>query len=674
MKKRIIPIVIVLFAASLQAASGDLDTDFSSDGKVRTSIGTFDTARDIAVQPDGRLVVVGQSDGNVAVARYAVTGALDTSFSGDGMVTTDIGGNDDHATSVVLQPDGRIVVAGGFGASIDHDFLVLRYNSNGTLDTTFGEGGIAAINFGEAAQDVALDGAGRIVVVGSEAGDVALARLTANGDLDTTFSGDGLLTGDFGTPGDRANAVAIQTNGFVVIAGATFTGGNPFDDDVGDFLVVRLDPESGLFDGGFGAGSDNGAPTTTLGGNGFDVASDIVIQPDGKIVVVGESLTTTGSSQIPGTTNRHMAAVRYNTNGHLDTTFAGDGIGVYNFGTISSASAVALLPDDGFVLVGFADAGFRANFAVARLRADGFPDTSFSGDGILTTDLNGADDFANGVAVQPLDGRIVVTGLVRNRNASNTVTGADFGLVRYHMFTCQGANVTRVGTRGADTLLGRAIPSRGGTFALVDVINGLAGNDFIDGGGNDDILCGGSGSDTLIGGAGDDILAAGSGADSLNGSSGSDSCFGVFQLTPTFDPQDTFTACETVFTGSSGFSGEWLTIGQHCNGSGPNRQCRADGSLLVFNPGTESTGTEAFVALYISQDETLDPSDQFFASLTVSPLEPGGGQTILRFNERVPGRDDLSGMFLIAVLDYTNIVPEVNEANNVIVSLSIPAR
>ena len=238
-----------------------------------------------------------------------------------------------------------------------------------------------------------------------------------------------------------------------------------------------------------------------------------------------------------------------------------------------------------------------------------------------------------------------------------------------------GPNVTRVGTRGPDTLFGRVIvnPLNNTSFALADVINGLGGNDTIDGGGNNDILCGGTGADTMNGGSGDDIVVAGSGADTLIGGSGTDSCFGVFQLVPNFDPQDSFTGCEVVFSGGSGFSGEWLRIGQHCNGSSPNPQCRADGALAVINPGTESTGTAASVALYVSQDETLGPGDQFFAELGIGPLEPGE-QTILRFNERVPGIDDLSGLFVIAVLDYTNIVPEVNEANNVVVSPPLPVR
>lgn len=675
MTKRITLVWITVLAVTLHAGPGDLDTGFSSDGKVITDLGGTDSANDVAVQADGRIVVAGASAGNFAVARYTSTGTLDSSFGGDGIVITDLGGRDDLAAAVLVQPDGRILVAGGFGDFISHSFAVVRYNVNGTLDTSFGGDGIVTLLFGSIALDLALQPDGRIVLVGSQLGDVAIARLNANGSPDTTFGGgDGQLTADFQSEGDVARAVAIQPNGAIVIAGSTTHNGNVFDDDLGDFLVARFD-SAGNLDLGFGFHPDNGAPTTTIGDDGFDAAGDLVIQPDGKIVVVGEAFFTTGSSQIPGATVRSMAMARYNANGSLDTSFTGDGTRTIGSPTIASASAVALLPDDSLVLAGLTGAGPSADFFLARVTSDGTLDSTFGGSGLIATDMRGADDFARGIAIQPADGRVIAAGSVLTRDASRNVVNSDFGLARYHAFSCQGRNVTLVGTRGPDTLNGRAFlnPLTGIIIALADVISGLGGNDTINGGGNDDTICGGAGSDSLSGGSGDDILVAGSGADTLNGGTGIDSCFGVFQLVPAFDPQDTFSSCETALTGASGFSGEWVSVGGGCNLSPSHPQCRANGALAVINPGTENTGTDALAGLYLSADDVLDESDTFFASLDIPPLAPGQ-QEIVRFNEPVRGATNLTGRFVIAVLDYTNVVPEVNEANNVVVSLPIQRR
>src|SRR4051812_27547114 len=176
-------------------APGDLDVSFSGDGRQTTDFGGSDLAAAVAVQADGKIVVAGSSDGNFALARYGVDGALDPSFSGDGLVTTDLGGTDD-GQGVAIQADGRIVVAGASGG----DFALARYTTGGGLDPSFSGDGRQTTDFGAAdgATSVAIQSDGRIVLGGGSGGGFALARYDAAGELDASFSGDGRQTTGLG--------------------------------------------------------------------------------------------------------------------------------------------------------------------------------------------------------------------------------------------------------------------------------------------------------------------------------------------------------------------------------------------------------------------------------------------------------------------------------------------
>ncbi len=247
-----IVVAVFLVRGSLEAQSsgeaGSLDTNFSDDGFVTTAIGISADARAVAVHPDGKIVVAGYSDsgnGNdLVVARYTAAGSLDTGFGTDGIVTTDINsGSDDYGMAMALRPDGRIVVAGRSGG----DFVVARYTTAGALDTTFGNGGIVttdissgSVDYGEA---VALQSDGKIVVagfswIGGDA-DVAVVRYTAAGALDTSFGGDGIVTLDIGsgTGNDRGYAVAVQSDGKIVVVGRSNAAVAATVRD--NFLVVR---------------------------------------------------------------------------------------------------------------------------------------------------------------------------------------------------------------------------------------------------------------------------------------------------------------------------------------------------------------------------------------------------------------------------------------------------
>ncbi|MFT6765834.1 MAG: putative delta-60 repeat protein [Alteromonas naphthalenivorans] len=211
-------------------SAGTLDGSFGGgDGKVTTNINGGDIAYGVAIQSDGKIVVVGESNSSFGVARYNTDGSLDTSFDTDGFLTTNFG-SVDAAYGVAIQSDGKIVVSGNSG----NDFAVARYNTDGSLDTTFDTDGKLTTDIGSSSTDVAygvaIQADGKIVVVGDNGSDFAVVRYNTDGSLDTTFDTDGKLTTDIGTAtADTARAVTIQTDGKIVVVGRS----------ANDFAVVR---------------------------------------------------------------------------------------------------------------------------------------------------------------------------------------------------------------------------------------------------------------------------------------------------------------------------------------------------------------------------------------------------------------------------------------------------
>jgi uncharacterized delta-60 repeat protein len=637
------------------AVPGDLDTTFSGDGKIVETALASSVVNSLAIQADGKIVVAGSLGGDFLVARYNANGTLDTSFSGDGIVVTDFGGSGtDSALAVAIQGDGKIVVAGNAGLANNARVGVARYNANGTLDNTFSGDGLFTMDFvdaaGGAARGLAIQADGRIVIVGSSGSDFAIARLNGNGTLDTTFGpqpSTGIITKDFGSGNESATAVAVLPDGRIVVAGSTAVAGRAvFAWDY--FSSTGIQQVVGPSTDSTGA-PINGARHTSFGGGVDASPTGIAIQSDGKVVLVGDA---TFASGIPGDIDRFMAVARYNVDGTMDTTFNGAGLRGVDFGdgTSSFASGVAIQADGKIVVVGHVAENFNNKFAVARFNTNGSMDSTFSGDGLLTTDFSATtNDSADAVAIQRSDGRIVVAGSAGSRMA----------LARYHAFTCNGLNVTILGTDGPNVITGTLKP---------DVVHGLGGNDFIDGSGGDDTICGGDGNDALIGGTGNDTLVAGLGSDSLSGNDGTDVCIGS-QLLLT-DPLDTFNSCETINTGRAGVSGEWLAVEELCNRSEQNPKCRLRGTLRVFNPGVETTAVPSAVAFFVSEDPNWDENDSFLAIEQVPALE-AGGEAIVRVNLKLPEGVSAAGAFIIAVVDFYDDVAERNETNNIAVSTAV---
>jgi uncharacterized delta-60 repeat protein len=407
-------LVVLLGGGSALAGAADLDTTFNGTGRVTTPIGgSDDIATAAVVQPDGKLVLAGYTDsgGNqdVALVRYNPDGSLDTTFNGSGKVITPIGGGPDYAVALVLQPDGRLVAAGGSSNGSDVDFALVRYNPNGSLDTTFNSTGKVTTPIGggeDIANAAVVQPDGKLVVAGHSANgpdyDFALARYNPNGSLDTTFNGTGKVITPFGGGLDKAQALVVQPDGKLLAAGYSHNGSNY------DVALARYNA-NGSLDTTF---NGTGKVTTPIGGD--DYAFSLVLQPDGKAVAG----ITSGS-------NSDFALARYDPNGSLDTTFNGTGKVTTPIGSGNDAArALFLQPDGKLVLAGNSVIGSANDAAVARYNANGSLDTTFDGTGKVTAPIGGGDDIVTAALRQP-DGKIVVAGY--SHNGSNF----DFGLARF---------------------------------------------------------------------------------------------------------------------------------------------------------------------------------------------------------------------------------------------------
>ncbi len=273
------------FGIARYSANGTLDPTFGSGGLVTTDFGGSDQANGIALQPDGKIVVVGPLQGKIGVARYNTDGSLDSTFGSGGKVMTDASPSFDGAFDVAVW-SGKIVVGGGTGLyrSGASDFQVVRYNADGSLDSSFGGGGIVTTDFGDSDNifGIAVTAGGKITAaggtIGASPGDFAVARYNSDGSLDSTFDGDGKTTTDFSAGSDDlGNGLVVQPDGSTTVAGIAGSG---FATTA--FAVVRY-TSTGNLDTTFGSGGK----ATAVFGNPINNAFDILAQPDGKVVVAG---------------------------------------------------------------------------------------------------------------------------------------------------------------------------------------------------------------------------------------------------------------------------------------------------------------------------------------------------------------------------------------------------
>lgn len=407
--------MVAKISASYSQA-GTLDATLGSDGKLTTDLNLFDAINSVKQQTDGKIVVAGFTSvgpwADFSICRYLIDGSLDSTFSGDGIVTTDISGNDDKAYSMELQPDGKILVSGYAYESGNLAICVVRYNIDGSLDSSFNFDGSAIAqvsvsdDYGNA---IAVQDDGKIVVAGhSLVGldfEFAVVRFNNDGSLDNSFGIAGIKTINIGPAGDLAFSLLLQTDGKMIISGYSDNGTNH------DASMIRLNSDGSLdvtFNG-------DGIVVTDFSGDNESIYTS-ALQPDGKIILAG----FTG-----GGSNTDFILARYNSDGSLDGTFGNSG------STITSVSSsgdmiksIALQPDGKIVASGYAWGGADLDFALARYNSDGSLDNTFNSTGTVLTDFSNGNDVAYSVIIQQ-DLKILAGG------STSGGSGDDIALARY---------------------------------------------------------------------------------------------------------------------------------------------------------------------------------------------------------------------------------------------------
>jgi uncharacterized delta-60 repeat protein len=392
----------------------------------------------------------------------AQPGSLDPAFGTGGILSTSLGSGDDVAQAMSIQPDGKIILAGYTTVGSTTHFALMRYLSDGTPDPMFGNAGKVVTAFGigeDQINAIALQPDGKIVVAGyssvNQNFDFALARYLPNGALDNSFSSDGKLTTEIGGLFDKAYAVAIQPDGRILAAG------NQGKNTESDFAVVRYHPDGSL-DTGFGAG---GIELVHLGPS-YDEVRGMALQPDGKIILAGFSKNATDND---------FAVVRLDSTGMPDGSFGNAGIVTTPIGTSDDyGRAVALQPDGKIIVAGYAALSVsKYDFALARYKPNGALDLAFNATGIVTTGPGSTYDECLALALQP-DGKMVAAGYSYHGNSP------DFALVRYlpdgspdATFGSNSVVTTPIGT-GSDQALAVGIGPDGKIVAAGRTNNGTS--------------------------------------------------------------------------------------------------------------------------------------------------------------------------------------------------------
>ncbi|MBE2283556.1 MAG: hypothetical protein IAE77_08840 [Prosthecobacter sp.] len=400
-----------------------------------TVIGTNnDFVTSVAVQNDGKILAAGYtsngSNNDMVLMRYNIDGSLDTSFNGSGKVITTFGTGNDQAYGVAVQNDGKIVVAGFAVISSTTYIALARYNSDGSLDTNFGEGAGKVANSAGNGASLVLQTDGKILVGASGSGGTfILARHNTDGSLDTTFGGgtgkvtsslNGVLLG-----------MTLQSDGRIVAVGYSNTANE-------DVVLARYTTD-GTLDTTFGSGTGK---VSTPVGSGNDRGISVAMQADGKILVSGHAGTTT---------NEDTILLRYDADGGLDSTFGSGGKLTFSLGTSNDRGTSVLVQSDQKILVGgYANDGTNLNnhFSLMRFNGDGSFDTTFNGTGkVLTPSPAGSSsEFINAMSFDT-NGMLVAVG-----GASTSLSGVfgfDLMVARYQ--TAPGTPVVTTGMASART-------------------------------------------------------------------------------------------------------------------------------------------------------------------------------------------------------------------------------
>lgn len=328
---------------------------------------------------------------------FAQDGVLDKSFGNNGIATTDLNNLHDGFTAMALQDDDKIILLGRTGTGIP-EAVIIRYNEDGSIDSTFGSNGIVSTPLaGAQLNAVKVQNDGKILVAGSFQNDFLVSRFTTDGQLDTAFGTNGIVITDYfknivGSSQDRINCINLQNDGKILVGGyAKYYSDYPY-------AIARYNIDGSL-DTSFGLGGK------TIVNHDFNLASgykeiyDLAVTPEGKIYAVGE----TSNFWTVKTTNQTIA--RFNSDGTSDLSLGGTGEHYFELSDKSSFKAVKLQDDGKLVLAG----NLGVTLTITRMNENGDLDTTFSNDGRDSPKIGSSATFSRSVSIQP-DGKIIVSG------------------------------------------------------------------------------------------------------------------------------------------------------------------------------------------------------------------------------------------------------------------------
>lgn len=404
MKKFYTLLLFLISIAGTYGQSGILDTSFGNNGIVTTVIsGTYNLGHTSVVQADGKIIVAGEagesSTYKVAVVRYNTDGTLDGSFANSGTLIVQVGSARSYARNIAIQPDGKIVIGAYTYDDIASDFALVRLNADGTLDSSFGTNGITIVDNGshEVVDAMTILNDGKILLAGNNYDNFLAARFNTDGSLDTSFGTNGWTTTIFDSSYGQVKDATSQNDGKILLSG--------FASDISTgrhkIAVARFNTD-GTIDSTFGT---SGQVSFNIG-SFDDYGAGVAVQTDGKIMIGGYTILDSNFSKYDFAAVRLNSDGTfddsYGTNGIVVTSVIDNG---RNY-----AEQMLIQPDNKTVLMGFVGVGSNDDdMGMVRFDIDGNLDATFGTGGKVTTDVNGRYDYGKAIAIQP-DHKIILTG------------------------------------------------------------------------------------------------------------------------------------------------------------------------------------------------------------------------------------------------------------------------